>query len=265
MKKPNYMNHQVASLCAVIVLLAAVVVFTLGLPMPAAAQSHDIWYVKPSVSGGDGSSWDNACSLQYALTNASAGDEIWVAAGTYTPGTDRADTFQLVSGVALYMSVQQIDEHVGDIVKYREEWDGLALDYRYGRDPINLDMNEEATLWTELTYKKAQRGVGVSHWEVNEPVGGSFTPVTQHAYYDGRDTFLREETVAIPVTELKVNILYGITDSLSIGPSGFFSIWYNTPVATTSHATDWGPEDFWQLAERTLKFLGLGLALNLRF
>ena len=112
----------------------------------------------------------------------------------------------------MYRSVQGIDEHVGDIVKYREQWDGLTLDYRYGRDP-----------------------------------------------------FSKEETVAILVTQLKVNIPYHITDNLSICPSGYFRIWYNDQVATTFHPPDWGSEDFWQLAKRSLKSLGVGLTLNLRF
>ena len=60
-----------------------------------------ILYVKPGGTG-DCTSWANACELQTALTSASAGGEIWAAAGTYTPGTNRDDTFQLVSGVALY-------------------------------------------------------------------------------------------------------------------------------------------------------------------
>ncbi len=52
-----------------------------------------------------GDTWGNACALQTALTNAASGDEIWVAAGTYTPAatlTDRAASFQLKDGVAVY-------------------------------------------------------------------------------------------------------------------------------------------------------------------
>jgi hypothetical protein len=63
----------------------------------------NVLYAKPEVSGnGDCSSWDDACSLQEALAAAESDQEIWVMAGTYTPGTDRTDTFQLLNGVALY-------------------------------------------------------------------------------------------------------------------------------------------------------------------
>jgi len=68
----------------------------------------------PSVAGtiyvnqfsavpGTGSSWRNAyTNLQSALAAAAAGDQIWVAQGTYYPGTNLMDTFALKPDVGLY-------------------------------------------------------------------------------------------------------------------------------------------------------------------
>ena len=53
---------------------------------------------------GDGT-WPGCYTdLQDALADAVAGDEIWVAAGTYTPtaGPDRSVSFEMVEGVELY-------------------------------------------------------------------------------------------------------------------------------------------------------------------
>ena len=65
-----------------------------------------ILYVKQDAPGaGTCSAWADPCGLQAALSAAVAGDEIWVAAGTYYPGlvTDpRSATFQLKKNVALY-------------------------------------------------------------------------------------------------------------------------------------------------------------------
>ena len=62
-----------------------------------------ILYVKPGGVGGC-SSWGDACDLQTAIFNATTGDQIWVAAGTYKPtaSSNREATFQLKSGVAIY-------------------------------------------------------------------------------------------------------------------------------------------------------------------
>jgi hypothetical protein len=69
----------------------------------APVRATGILYAKPGAVG-DCGDWDNACGLQTALASAAPGDEIWAAGGTYKPtiGTDRAATFQLVSGVSLY-------------------------------------------------------------------------------------------------------------------------------------------------------------------
>jgi len=69
-------------------------------------RAASVRYAKPTATGtGDCSSWANACTLQTALTGAASGDEIWAAAGVYKPtmlSTDRAATFQLKDGVAIY-------------------------------------------------------------------------------------------------------------------------------------------------------------------
>ncbi len=54
----------------------------------------------PLTTNGQG--WAKAINLQAALGAAVAGDQIWVAAGTYKPGAARANTFTLKSNVPLY-------------------------------------------------------------------------------------------------------------------------------------------------------------------
>ncbi|MDY6833434.1 MAG: dockerin type I domain-containing protein [Chloroflexota bacterium] len=69
-------------------------------------DEHDrIVYVDMNATSGtnDGTSWDNAYTdLQSALTYALPGDEIWVAEGTYKPGTKSHDSFSLENNVSVY-------------------------------------------------------------------------------------------------------------------------------------------------------------------
>lgn len=79
-----------------------------------APNDTNIVYVNQAATGADdGSSWSNAyTNLHDALENATAGQQIWVAKGTYTPidGIAQADlpansqtvSFQMVSGVEVY-------------------------------------------------------------------------------------------------------------------------------------------------------------------
>ncbi len=63
-----------------------------------------ILYVKQNATGNNnGSSWNNAYTdLQNAIAASSFNDEIWVAKGTYTPGTSRSDSFSLKNFVGIY-------------------------------------------------------------------------------------------------------------------------------------------------------------------
>lgn len=84
-------------------------------------------YVDADATGANnGSSWENAyTALQPALDEATAGDEIWVAEGTYyptyqwIPDNPRTATFQLKNGVALYGG---FDPSVDDILFRDRDW-----------------------------------------------------------------------------------------------------------------------------------------------
>ena len=91
-----------------VLIITVLICLNLGLSSasasPTLAQTQNtILYVKPGEEG-NCSSWETACDLQDALALAEAGDQVWVAAGTYKPttGTDRTATFLLESGVAIY-------------------------------------------------------------------------------------------------------------------------------------------------------------------
>ena len=68
------------------------------------ASRSSVLYVKASASGaGDGSSWADAYTdLSSALTSTHPFTEVWVAAGTYKPGSVRPAAFLLPPGVAVY-------------------------------------------------------------------------------------------------------------------------------------------------------------------
>jgi Chlamydia polymorphic membrane protein (Chlamydia_PMP) repeat len=75
-------------------------------PGRTAAQTGIIYVRAGAAAPGDGATWASAYpSLQTALQAASSGAELWVAAGRYMPAPpngDRAATFQLKDGVAVY-------------------------------------------------------------------------------------------------------------------------------------------------------------------
>ena len=83
------------------------------------------WFVDADMASGSGASWADATpDLQMALANATAGDEIWVAEGTYQPGTNRHASFRLKSGVDLYGGFQGVSPEypAGESLLEQRNW-----------------------------------------------------------------------------------------------------------------------------------------------
>lgn len=78
------------------------------------------FYVTPAGAGTmDGSSWNDAgagASLQLIIDGAQPGDQIWVACGTYLPGSSRIDAFSMRTDVEIYGGFQGSEQVIGDRV-----------------------------------------------------------------------------------------------------------------------------------------------------
>jgi len=89
-----------------LVFVVIVCVGSAGTSPAKAGDVQSVLYVKADAAGsGEGTSWADAYTdLQVALAVAESGNDIWVAAGTYTPGGQgaRTATFQLRSGIGIY-------------------------------------------------------------------------------------------------------------------------------------------------------------------
>ncbi|MCS6908478.1 MAG: hypothetical protein RML93_11435, partial [Anaerolineales bacterium] len=102
---------------ALVVCLLIATPLILFQPPPAASAAGTVRYAVPAghptngLNSGTCTSWAAACTLSYALTQATSGDEIWVRTGVYKPtdyipsgfsGSHRTLSFALRNGVALY-------------------------------------------------------------------------------------------------------------------------------------------------------------------
>ena len=151
------------------------------------ALSLSLWLIQPTqaqgsiihvTSTGDptqtGNSWATATSLTQALTIATAGDEIWVASGVYTPGTTISDTFNLVPGVALYGGFAATEA-----VRTERDWVAnlTILSGDIGGDDTDPDGNGVLTTTTHIV------GSNSNHVVLADGIQGS--PITETTVLDG--------------------------------------------------------------------------------
>jgi hypothetical protein len=110
-----------------------------------------IIYVKPNAAG-NGTSWTSAYGdFQDALDAASSGDQIWVAAGVYTPQHDygmnlsfRNNHFRLMNGVSVYGGFAGTESSLSQRDIYNNET--ILSGDIYGDDGLDFANNNENCL-----------------------------------------------------------------------------------------------------------------------
>jgi len=135
----------------------AILVSFVALCFSGTAQARIIYVDDDAAGANDGSSWTDAYQyLGYALDNASSGDDIHVAQGTYRPSEGyvavpdfnwRTTTFQLKNGVTLkggYAGYGEPDPNARDINLYKTILSGDL-------NGDDVDVNDSAELYWEPT------------------------------------------------------------------------------------------------------------------
>ena len=100
-------------------ILAGFGVSALVLALPLRAAGDVLYAVPGGLTSGSCTSWATACTLSYALSIATSGDQIWVKKGVHKPdvtglSNPRLATFSLKEGVAIYGGFAGTETSLGE-------------------------------------------------------------------------------------------------------------------------------------------------------
>lgn len=135
---------------SVMLLLELILMWNASAMNVTPAHAAGILYATPVASGiGDCSSWEDACTLQTALSQSEVGNEVWVKTGVYYPGAagNRAVTFPLRTGVALFGGFVGTETE-----RYQRDWKGNStiLSGDIDGNDTNIDGNFIAETWMDI-------------------------------------------------------------------------------------------------------------------
>jgi len=115
------------------------------------SNAQTIHYVKPNGTG-NGSSWANAAgNIQDMIDASAAGDQVWVAAGTYIPtyntGTEHyTKTFMLKDGVHLYGGFAGNETSISARAKSDKDGNGKVEPWEFTNETILYGRFEGTTI-----------------------------------------------------------------------------------------------------------------------
>ena len=121
---------------------------------------------------------------------------------------------------------------------------------KYGNNRLEGMINQSVLIgnFSRKNSLVSQYWYSYSSFPINYPSSYSYPSVS---------SFSDSETVAIPVTEMKIKYLYDVTENLSLGLGFFASLWVDTPTPPAVQAT--GQQ------YKTLVFYGGLGSINLRY
>lgn len=152
-----------------------------------------------------------------------------------------------------YHSVVAIQDVAGSLVDASSNYGrmigplvGLAGDIRFGRSSIRAYVGQSVVFGTAELRGMTRDFVG---------------PVSDAPAVVARETFGKDQDVAIPITEFRINWLYPIGEHVALGVSVNTSVWWDVPVPPGVIPIADGDEVF---HENTILYFGLAVAVKLR-